>query len=58
MEGLRDRDRFVFDAMASAGIPVVVTLAGGYARHVADTVAIHLSTVEAAAATVDSHRPS
>lgn len=56
--GLRSRDRLVFDAMASAGVPVVVTLAGGYARDVADTVDIHLSTVEVAAGMVDSHRPS
>lgn len=58
MGGLRGRDRLVFDAMASAGVPVVVTLAGGYARDVADTVDIHLSTVEVASGMVDSHRPS
>src|SRR5262249_49075839 len=49
MNGLRRRDRTVFDAVQAAGIPVVVTLAGGYARNVADTVAIHCATVEEAA---------
>jgi acetoin utilization deacetylase AcuC-like enzyme len=47
-EGLRERDRQVFAAARGAGIPVVVTLAGGYARHVEDTVAIHVGTVEEA----------
>jgi hypothetical protein len=31
-----------------AGIPLVITLAGGYARHVEDTVAIHTGTIEEA----------
>lgn len=47
--GLRQRDRMVFDALASAGIPVVVVLAGGYARQVDDTVAIHVATIQEAA---------
>lgn len=46
--GLRRRDRAVFDALGSAGVPVVVVLAGGYARNVDDTVAIHTATVEEA----------
>ena len=32
-----------------AGLPVVVTLAGGYAPDVADTVDIHAATIAAAA---------
>jgi acetoin utilization deacetylase AcuC-like enzyme len=48
-EGLRRRDRLVLDAAAHAGIPVVILLAGGYARRLADTVAIHVATVEEAA---------
>jgi acetoin utilization deacetylase AcuC-like enzyme len=48
-EGLRRRDRMVVDAVGRAGIPLVVTLAGGYARRVEDTVAIHAATVEEAA---------
>ena len=31
-EGLRQRDRLVIDAVRRAGVPLVVTLAGGYAR--------------------------
>ena len=45
-EGLRRRDRMVFDACRNAGTPVFVTLAGGYARRVEDTVDIHLATIE------------
>ena len=44
-EGLRDRDRRVFAAARSAGVPVAVTLAGGYASSPADTVSIHVGTV-------------
>lgn len=47
-DGLRRRDRFVFEAFARAGIPLVLTLAGGYARRIEDTVAIHVATVEEA----------
>ena len=47
--GLRRRDRAVFEAARSAGVPVVVLLAGGYARRVDDTVAIHVATIEEAA---------
>ncbi len=45
-EGLRRRDRLVVDAVGRAGVPLVVTLAGGYARRVEDTVAIHVATIE------------
>jgi acetoin utilization deacetylase AcuC-like enzyme len=44
--GLRERDQLVVRAASDAGIPLVVTLAGGYARRVEDTVAIHIGTVE------------
>lgn len=46
--GLRARDRAVFDALLAEGIPVAVTLAGGYSRRVEDTVAIHVATVDEA----------
>jgi len=49
-EGLRQRDRLVLAAARQTGVPVVVTLAGGYARHLDDTVAIHAATVEEAKA--------
>ena len=48
-EGLRRRDRLVIDAVREAGVPLVITLAGGYARRVEDTVAIHSATIEEAA---------
>jgi hypothetical protein len=46
--GLVERDRMVFEKAVSANIPVAVTLAGGYARHVLDTVQIHANTVRTA----------
>lgn len=48
LEGLARRDRTVFAACRSRGIPVAVTLGGGYAEDVRDTVAIHTETVRAA----------
>jgi acetoin utilization deacetylase AcuC-like enzyme len=48
-EGLRARDRLVVDTVGASGVPLVVTLAGGYARRVDDTVAIHAATIEEAA---------
>jgi acetoin utilization deacetylase AcuC-like enzyme len=47
-DGLRRRDRMVIDAVHSAGVPLVVVLAGGYARRVEDTVAIHVATIDEA----------
>jgi len=49
LQGLEHRDRIVFEKTRAKGIPVAVTFAGGYARHVADTVRIHSNTVKAAA---------
>ena len=48
MEGLKRRDRLVFEAARRAGAAVAVTLAGGYAVEVEDTVSIHVNTVVAA----------
>jgi len=47
--GLRARDELVLDRAAEHGVPVAVTLAGGYAPDVADTVDIHAATIAAAA---------
>jgi len=47
-EDLRARDRLVLDACVVRDIPVFTTLAGGYARDVRDTVAIHADLVEEA----------
>jgi len=48
-DGLRRRDRMVIRAVRDAGVPLVIALAGGYARRVEDTVAIHMATIEEAA---------
>jgi acetoin utilization deacetylase AcuC-like enzyme len=48
MEGLKERDGTVFETGLKAGVPVAVTLAGGYARNTDDTVAIHCNSVKAA----------
>ena len=42
--GLEARDHLVLDGAATRGIPGVITLGGGYARKVSDTVAIHAQT--------------
>ena len=43
--GLLERDGFVRDALSTAGVPACVTLAGGYAEDIRDTVEINLGTV-------------
>lgn len=48
MEGLARRDALVFEHAQSHNVPVAITLAGGYARRVADTVRIHVNTILAA----------
>jgi acetoin utilization deacetylase AcuC-like enzyme len=50
--GLAARDRLVFDACRCGGLPVVLTMAGGYGRDVNDTVDIHFATVQLAASYV------
>ncbi len=46
--GLARRDSLVLHYCRSAGVPVVITMAGGYARHVQDTVDIHFETIRTA----------
>ncbi len=48
LEGLKTRDSMVFETALQAGVPVAVTLAGGYAVDIEDTVTIHSNTVHAA----------
>jgi acetoin utilization deacetylase AcuC-like enzyme len=48
--GLGDRDRQAFAAIRGRGIPLVLTMAGGYARRLEDVVAIQANTVGAALA--------
>ena len=46
--GLKTRDRRVFEEARRRGIPVATALAGGYARRVEDTIRIHVNTIVAA----------
>jgi acetoin utilization deacetylase AcuC-like enzyme len=47
-KGLAKRDRIVFESCRETGLPVAVTMAGGYARNIQDSVDIHFQTVLAA----------
>lgn len=44
-DGLQRRDWMVLECCREVGIPVCVTIAGGYGRDVNDTVQVHLNTV-------------
>jgi acetoin utilization deacetylase AcuC-like enzyme len=46
--GLAARDRWVLETCRSRGLPVAITMAGGYARHLPDTVEIQFNTVRTA----------
>jgi acetoin utilization deacetylase AcuC-like enzyme len=48
LQGMQERDRTVFAMARRHNASVAVTLAGGYARNVQDTIAIHVGTVKAA----------
>jgi len=48
-EGLARRDHLVLSRCLRVGIPVVVTLAGGYATALEETVEIHCTTIRTAA---------
>lgn len=48
IKGLQDRDALVFEMATKSSIPVAVTLAGGYAISVDETVSIHFNTARAA----------
>jgi acetoin utilization deacetylase AcuC-like enzyme len=48
IEGLKERDALVFQIAKAERIPVMVTLAGGYALKLEDTITIHCNTVVAA----------
>lgn len=47
-KGLAERDRLVLEACRGRGIPVVATMAGGYAPDIEDTVDIHFQTIQRA----------
>jgi acetoin utilization deacetylase AcuC-like enzyme len=48
VDGLRARDRFVFDACRARALPVVVAMSGGYAPDVDAIVTIHANTIREA----------
>mgnify|MGYP001107995179 FL=1 len=48
LEGLKERDRMVIELALARGVAVVVTLAGGYAEKLEDTIRIHCNTAVAA----------
>jgi acetoin utilization deacetylase AcuC-like enzyme len=47
--GLAERDRMVLESCKERGIPVAVTMAGGYSRNVEDTVDVHFQSIRRAA---------
>ena len=46
--GLARRDAFVIDLCREVGLPIAITIAGGYGRNIAETVRIHLETARIA----------
>lgn len=44
-QGLAARDRIVYEQCRAAGVPIAVSMAGGYARDVDDIVSIHFETI-------------
>jgi acetoin utilization deacetylase AcuC-like enzyme len=54
--GLAERDRRVFEALRLRGIPVVMTMAGGYGHAIEDTVAVQLRSFREAFASWQAWR--
>ena len=48
MDGLRERDRSVFEAVRQLGIPLVITLGGGYSDPIERTAEAHAQTFRTA----------
>lgn len=47
--GMLERDHLVFRSLQAAGVPFAITMAGGYAHPIEDTVGVHVQTIQAAA---------
>jgi acetoin utilization deacetylase AcuC-like enzyme len=47
-EGLARRDALVIDSCREVALPIVITIAGGYGRELADTIHIHATTARIA----------
>ena len=54
--GLAERDRIVLDSCLERGIPVAVTMAGGYSEHIPDIVDVHFQSISRAAALAHPQR--
>ena len=55
-EGLAERDRIVLEGCRDRGIPVAVTMAGGYSENVRDIVDVHFESISLAAEMTHLHR--
>jgi acetoin utilization deacetylase AcuC-like enzyme len=47
--GLARRDSYVIEQCREVGLPLVITIAGGYAEPISETVEAHVATVRIAA---------
>ncbi len=47
-DGLERRDAMVLEACREIGVPVAITIAGGYGRNLEDTVRVHMNTIRVA----------
>ena len=56
MNGLRERDRMVFELVGRQGWPVVVTLGGGYSEPITRTAEAHAQTFRMAVEVLDHSR--
>lgn len=56
MDGLRVRDRMVFEMVRSGGWPVIVTLGGGYSDPISRTAEAHAQTFRTALDILDNSR--
>ena len=54
--GLAERDRIVLEGCGARGIPVAVTMAGGYSENVPDTVDVHFQSISRAATLAQRQR--
>lgn len=48
IDGLKQRDEFIFAMARNFNVPIAVVLAGGYAANVEDTIKIHFNTIKTA----------
>jgi acetoin utilization deacetylase AcuC-like enzyme len=56
--GLARRDRMVLSTCQARSIPIALTMSGGYARDIRDTVDIHFETIRIAVESLTSSQPA